>query len=167
MTANYSNNPSGFMRLLQCGQESIGFAATEDLATFLDLTPYEYILVTATCSVVGSSTSLTMKFVSSDASSGATPVAAKDAAGADLISTMVTAADGTTIMLAVRTRGLKKWGSPQLQAATAAMGVAYAIIGIAPRDTAEISAGWTQVTTALQTAFASAVAVAEAGSFAP
>jgi len=164
---NFSNDPASFSRLLQCGQESISNAAVEDLATFIDITPYEYILVTATCSVVGTSTALTMKFVSSDASTGTSPATAKDSAGTDLIATMATAADGTTIALAVRTRGLKKWGSPQLQPTTAAMGVAYTIWGIRSRDTAELAAGWTATTTATNSANAAAVAVAEAGSFAP
>ncbi len=164
---SFSKDPSAFTRLLQCGQEAIGTAA-EDLATFVDITPYEYVLVTATCSVIGSSTGLTLKFVSSAASSGTSVVTAKDAAAADLISTIgATVADGDTIALWVRTRGLLKWGSPQLTAAGAAMGVAYSIWGIGPRDTAEIFAGWEDITTATNSAGNSCLRVAEAGSFAP
>lgn len=161
--------PSSFCRLLQCGQESIGTAA-EDLATFVDITPYEYVLVTATCSVIGTATGLTLKFVSSAVSAGTTPVTAKDTAAtpADLIATIgATVADGDTIGLWVRTRGLQKFGSPQLTAATAAMGVAYSIWGIQPRDTAEIFAGWEDITTATNTAGNACLRVAEAGSFAP
>jgi hypothetical protein len=164
---NFSGDPAGAVRLLQCGQESVSNAAAEDLATFVDITPYEWILVLATCSIVGTSTALTVKFVSSDASTGTSPVTAKDAAGTDLIATMATAADGTTVGLAVRTRGLKKWGSPQFQPTTAAMGIAYTILGIGPRDTAELAAGWTATTTATNSAGHAVVAVAEAGSLAP
>lgn len=164
---SYSKDPASFARLLACGQESISNAAVEDLATFVDISAYEYILCIATCSVVGTSTALTMKFVSSDAAAGTSPVTAKDPAGTDLISTMATAADGTTIMLQVRTRGLKKFGSPQLQPTTAAMGVAYAVIGIGPRDTAELAAGWVSTTTATDTAPNASVDLAEAGTFAP
>ena len=161
--------PSSFARLLQCGQESIGTAA-EDLATFVDITGYEYVLVTATCSVIGSSTGLTLKFVSSAASSGTSPVTAKDTQGTpvDLIATIgATVADGDTIALWVRTRGLLKFGSPQLTAGGAAMGVAYTIWGIQPRDTSEIFAGWEDITTATNTAQNACLRVAEAGSFAP
>lgn len=164
---SFSAAPSDFTKLLACGQESISNAAVEDLATFIDISPYEYILVAATCSVVGTSTALTMKFVSSAASAGTSPVTAKDWAGTDLISTMATAADGTTIYLQVRTRGLSKFGSPQLQPATAAMGVAYTIWGVGVRDSKELEAGWTQTTTATNTALAAGVNLAEAGSFAP
>jgi hypothetical protein len=165
----FAKDPASFMRLLQCGQESIGTAA-EDLATFLDITPYEKVLVTATCSVIGSSTGLTLKFVSSAASSGTSVVTAKDQAAtpADLISTIgATVADGDTIALWVSTRGLLKWGSPQLTAAGAAMGVAYSIWGLFPRDTVELFAGWEDITTATNTAGNSCLRVAEAGSFAP
>ena len=164
----FPGSPSSFCKVLQCGQESISNAAVEDLSTFLDITPFEYILVLATCSVVGTSTALTLKFVTADVSAGTTGLTtAKDAAGVDLIATMATAADGTTVGLAVRTRGLKKFGSPQLQPATAAMGVAYTILGIGVRDTSELAASWTATTTATNTAEAAHVAVAEAGSFAP
>lgn len=165
----FQKDPAAQMRLLQCGQESIGTAA-EDLATFVDITPYEYILVTATCSVIGTSTGLTLKFVSSAASSGTSPVTAKDtqATPVDLIATIgATVADGDTIGLWVRTRGLLKWGSPQLTAAGAAMGVAYSIWGMVPRDTGELAAGWEDITTATNTAGNACLRVAEAGSFAP
>jgi hypothetical protein len=155
-------SPSSFTKVLACGVESIGNGAAEDLAAFFDVTPYEYILVLAQCSTIGTSTGLTVKFVSSDASSGTSPVTAKDAAGVDLSAALPAAtptlADGNTVMLQVRTRGLKKWGSPQLQAATGAMGVSYVVLGVGVRDTKEIDTAWTDEASEVST---------ESTSFAP
>jgi hypothetical protein len=144
--ANYSKNPSSFMRLIACGQESIGSGAAEDLATYLDITPYEYLLCTFTCSVIGTSTALTIKAMNDTVSTGASAVTVKDRDGNDLSTslpaTSPTLADGNTVAMQVRTRGMKKFFSPQLQATTAAMGVAYQIWGIGVRDTSELAAGW-------------------------
>lgn len=142
-----SKNPSSFARLLACGQESIGFAAAEDLSTFLDVAAFEYVLCIFTCSVIGTSAGLTIKAVESAATSGASATTIKDADAVDrsaaLPATDPTLADGNTVMLQIRTRDMtKRYFSPQLTAATAAMGVAYTIIGIYPRDTAELTAGW-------------------------
>ena len=141
---SFAKDPASFGKILGCGQESIGTSA-EDLATFLDMSPYEYILVLATCSVIGTSTNLTVKFVHSTASTGSSPVTVKDSAGSDISATIAGAgiADGNTLAFMVRTRGLNKWGSPQFTAASAAMGVAYTIIGLSPRDTSEVASSWT------------------------
>lgn len=157
MTANYSNNASGVMRLIASSFSTIGTAA-EDLATWFDMTPYESILVVVT-NTDASATATTIKFSSSAASTGSSPVVAKDAAGADLIATIGTGAAGTSIVMNVRTRGMLKFGSPVITTAGAGGAMVVTVFGIAPRDTAGLAAGWTQTTTATNSAFVAGVAV--------
>lgn len=159
MVQNYSSNPSGMMRLLAASFSTAGTAA-EDLATFVDMTPYEWILVTMTLTDVTSVTSATLKFVSSTASAGTSPVTAKDPAGTDILATIGAPAVGDTVALAVRTRGLLQFGSPSITTGGAGAPMVVTVYGVSARDTAELAAGWTQVTTATQTAYSAAVEVA-------
>ena len=155
----FVKSPSSFAKLLACGNEPIGTAA-EDLATFVDISPYEYVLVTLISAELAAETGtdLTLKFVSSTVSAGTSAVTAKDSAGADLSIVLTAPAAGTGASMQIRTRGLNKFASPQITATGAAITVCYAIYGIGVRDTGEISAHWTDEAGAT---------VTEAGSFAP
>lgn len=133
--------PSDLMRLLATSADNIGTSA-EDLATFFDMTPYDYILVFVGLTGTVTATSVTVKFVHSAASAGSSPVTVKDTAGNDLVATIATPANGTGISLWVRTRGLNKFGSPQI-VGQAAGDVVVACYGLRVRDTAEIDAHWT------------------------
>jgi len=140
-------SPSSFAKLLASGNELIATAA-EDLATFVDMSPFDAILVVvvaATLAAETTPTAITCKFVHSTASAGTSPVTVKDAAGNDLVQSITETppAAGKGFSLWIRTRGLNQFGSPQLQATTASVTVCYAIYGIGVRDTSEISAHWT------------------------
>ena len=159
----FAKNPSAYMRLIANGQDNVGTSA-EDLTTFVDITPYEYVLCIAQySSTVTSVTSGTMKFVSSAASTGTSPVTAKDtqATPVDILATIATPANGTTLALWVRTRGLLKFGSLQLLNAGAAAEMSYCMFGVGVRDTAELAAGWASATSATNTFLSAATAVVE------
>lgn len=140
----YLKAPSDFMRLIATSHDTVGTAA-EDLATFVDITPFDSILVVVGLIVTTSVTSVTVKFVHSTASSGSSPVTAKDAAGADLVASVSGAPPpaGTGLTLWIPTRGLAgKFGSPQIATAGAAADVFVAVYGVNPRESAEIEAHW-------------------------
>src|SRR5690348_1310366 len=106
--------PSDIMKLIAVSQDTVGTAA-EDLATFVDISPYDAILVFVGLTGSVTATSLTLKFVHSAASTGTSPTTVKDTAAADLSATIATPANGTGCSLWVPTRGLSgKWGSPQI-----------------------------------------------------
>lgn len=138
---SYFKGPSDTMRLLAVSQDTVGPAA-EDLATFVDISGYENILVFVGLTGAVTATSLTLKFVHSTTSAGTFPVTVKDTAGSDLSATIATPANGTGCSLSINTRGLNKFGSPQIATGGAAADVVVAVYGMNPRDTAEIDAHW-------------------------
>jgi hypothetical protein len=133
--------PSDFMKLIAVSQDTVGTTA-EDLATFVDITPYEYILVFVGLTGTVTATSLTLKFVHSTASAGSSPATVKDPAGSDLSATIATPANGTACSMWIRTRGLNKFGSPQISTGGAAADVVCAVYGVHARDSAELDAHW-------------------------
>lgn len=136
------NAPSDLLKLLAVSQDTVGTAA-EDLATFQDITPFDYIVLSLVLTGTVTASSVTLKFVTSDASNGSSPVTAKDAAGADISAVIATPANGTAIQLVIRNRGLKKFGSPQISTGGAACDVTCVMNGFGVRDTKEISSHWT------------------------
>jgi len=133
--------PSDCMKLIAVSQDTVGTTA-EDLATFVDITGYDYILVFVGLTGSVTATSLTLKFVHSTASAGTSPVTAKDPAGSDLSASIATPANGTGCSLWVRTRGLAKFGSPQISTGGAAADVVCAVYGFRVRDSAEVDTHW-------------------------
>lgn len=143
----FSRSPSSFSKLISSGNNAIGTTA-EDLTTFIDCTPFDYLLVCVVSAKLAAETGtdVTLKFLEDTVSTGASATLVKDTAAtpADLSVAMgSSAAAGQGITMQVRCRGRKKFVSPQLVAAGAAITVCHAIYGIGVRDSAEISAHWT------------------------
>lgn len=143
-----SQAPSDSMKLIASGVETVTSGATgEDLATFPDITAYDYILVAATIvAITGvTPTQLDVKFRTASAANGTTGAALAQLNGADIIGTIVGAefAVGSSILLQVRTRGLKQFGSPLfLATAGTSVDVAFTVIGVGVRDTKELGTHW-------------------------
>lgn len=144
MTA-YPKSPSSTHKLLASVNTAIGTSA-EDLATYVDCTPFEYLLITLVSAKLAAETGtdVTLTVKQDTASNGATATAVNDNAGAALSAALgSSAAAGQGLTMQVRCRGLKQYVSPVLTATGAAVTCAMTIHGVGPRDTAEISAHWT------------------------
>lgn len=142
------NAPSDLIKLIGSGVETVTSGATgEDLATFLDITPYEYVVVSATVvALTGTTpTQLDVKFRTATASNGTTGASLAQLNGSDLTATIVGAefAVGSSVLLQVRTRGLPQFGSPLFIAtAGTSVDVAFTVVGWGLRDTKELGTHW-------------------------
>lgn len=142
------NAPSDIIKLIGSGVETVTSGATgEDLATFLDITPYDYVLVAATIvAITGTTpTQLDVKFRTATATNGTSGAALATLNGSDVIATIVGAefAVGSSVLLQVRTRGLKQYGSPLFIAtAGTSVDVAFTMVGWGLRDTKELGTHW-------------------------
>lgn len=150
-----SKAPCDFAKLLAGGVETMLVGVSEDLATFVDGSAFEYLLYTMTIAANSAGTGVTLRAVHADVSAGTTGLAeVKDVDGTtSLIATLDGAsapafAVGASIALFVRTHGAKKFHSPKFtQAGGTSTDVAYQVWGINPRDTKEIRTAWTAAPT--------------------
>lgn len=140
---SFARNPSSVEKLISSAQRSVA-VANEDLATFIDVSSFEFVKVVVTVVTKGTCTVLTLKGLEDSASNGATAATIKDEAGSDIVKAVTGAelADGKAIEFEFRVHGRKKFFSPQLAATTAACLVAVTIHGYFPRDSSDLEASW-------------------------
>ena len=150
MTASYSAMPSSLgCRLLACSRTAIS-ASVLDLATYVDVTGFEAVLVVLISAKLGAEaivpetgTNVVMTALHSDASSGSGAVNLSDRSGANYsVGIGGSAAAGRACSMQLRTRGMKQFFSPGLQTTGNTVTVCCAIYGIGSRDTAEATAHW-------------------------
>lgn len=143
---SYSKNPGAMMKLLACSNSAIDTSAVNDLATYVDCTPWEellFVLVSAKLAAE-TGTDVTMTCREATAADGTGNAAVNDRDGAALsLALGGSAAAGRGASMQVRCRGRKQFISPALVATGAAVTCCIAVYGIGPRDTNEIGAHWT------------------------
>ena len=149
---SYSKNPSALgMKLLACGRSAIDTSATNDLATYVDISPYEEVLLVLVSAKLGSEaitpetgTDLTMIALHGTASDGTGATAIKDRDNNNLsLALGGSAAAGRGTSMQIRTHGLKQFLSPAIIATGSTVTACYAVYGIGVRDTNETASHWT------------------------
>lgn len=147
MVSSYVSMPSSLgMKLLASSNSAIDASGVNDLATYVDVTPFESVLVVVVSAKLAgeTGTDVTITALQDSASNGATATNVVDRAGNNLSMTIGgSAAAGRGLSMQIRTRGIKQYFSPALLATGAAVTCSVAVYGISPRDTSETSAHWT------------------------
>lgn len=147
MVSSYAGMPSSLgMKLLASSNSAIDASGANDLATYVDVTPFESILVLVISAKLAGETGadVTITALHDTASNGASATAVNDRDGNPLSMVMGgSAAAGRGMSMQIRTRGLKQYFSPALLASGAAVTCSVAVYGIGPRDTSETSGHWT------------------------
>lgn len=136
----FSSSPSSFAKIISWGAAASVGTAVQDLNTFIDCTPFDYLHIIVVNAALGTGTTLTLKLRHADDSAGSTNVAfAQDAAAADI--SLAVATTARTASFQVRTRGLRKFVSPTIvdDAGTTGAGT-IVMVGIGVRDSSEVPA---------------------------